>query len=135
MELSYIPAKIYSELWYMQNPYILRTTSILRTMAYLEPEAYFEYCQTSTMERFAKNSYVARLKKFLYLQEMELSGSCIKKLLIFSLKKFFLMFQETEPPKKCIIFFLNKSFSYIAGKGIQENIPNFSGNGLSYNEV
>ena len=32
-------------------------------MVYLEPETYLEYRQTSTMERFAKNTYLARLKK------------------------------------------------------------------------
>ena len=38
----------YSEPCYIQNP------GIFRTMTYLEPEAYSELCQTSTMERFAK---------------------------------------------------------------------------------
>ena len=39
---------------YIQNPGIFRTKSIFRTFVYLEPKAYPEHCQTSTIERFAK---------------------------------------------------------------------------------
>ena len=42
------------ELSYIQKPYIFITTSILRTLVYLEPDAYLEHCQTSLMESFAK---------------------------------------------------------------------------------
>ena len=59
------------ETWHNQNPNIFRTRSIFRTLAYSQPwyiqnsdifrtmaysksEAYSEYCQTSTMKRFAK---------------------------------------------------------------------------------
>ena len=47
---------------------------------------------------------------------MELSSPNIKKFLIFSQKKAFLMFQERDTPKK---FFLSKEteVSYISGKG------------------
>ena len=46
-------------------------------------------------------------KKFLYFfifREMELSCSNIKKCLIFSQNKAFLIFRETETPKKFFIF-------------------------------
>ena len=56
---------------YIQNPSIFRTRSIFRTLTYSEPEAYLELCQTSTVERFAKNSYRAH---FLIFREMELSS-------------------------------------------------------------
>ena len=54
---------------YIQNPSIIRTRSIFRTLAYSEPEGYSEHCQTSTMESFAENSY---LPHFLIFQEMQL---------------------------------------------------------------
>ena len=38
----------------IQNSSIFRTRSILTTLAYLEPEAYSEHCQTSAMECFVK---------------------------------------------------------------------------------
>ena len=38
---------------YIQNPDIFRTRCIFKTLVYLEPEAYLEHCQTSTMELFA----------------------------------------------------------------------------------
>ena len=41
---------------------------------------------------------------FLYSREMELSGSSIKKFLIFSPKKSLLVFRETETPRKFFIF-------------------------------
>ena len=56
---------------YIQNPDVFRTRSIFRTLVYLEPETYSKYCQTSTMERFAKNSYLAH---FFILPEIELSS-------------------------------------------------------------
>ena len=42
------------ELSYIQKLYIFITTSILRTLVYLEPDACLEHCQTSLMESFAK---------------------------------------------------------------------------------
>ena len=39
---------VYSEHWHIENP------GIFRTMTYLEPKAYSERCQTSTMECFEK---------------------------------------------------------------------------------
>ena len=45
---------------------------------------------------------------------MELSCSNIKKFLIFSQKKAFLVFRETESPKKLFIFHETK-LSYISG--------------------
>ena len=56
---------------YIQNPDVFRTRSIFRTLVYLEPETYSKYCQTWTMERFAKNSYLAH---FFILPEIELSS-------------------------------------------------------------
>ena len=43
---------------FIHNLSIFRTKSIFRTLLYSEPEAYSEHCQISTMERFAKNSYL-----------------------------------------------------------------------------
>ena len=43
-------------------------------------------------------------KKLLIFLEMELSGSNIKKFLMFSQKKPFLIFQEIETPRKFFIF-------------------------------
>ena len=48
--------------------------------------------------------------------EWELSGSNIKKFLIFSQKKACLIFLETATPKKFFIF-QEKDFSYISGNG------------------
>ena len=70
-------------------------------------------------------------KKFLIFQGMELSGSWIKKFVmfqemklcsskrffIFSQKKAFLIFQETETPKKFFIF-LETELSYISGSNL-----------------
>ena len=47
---------------------------------------------------------------------MELSSSNIKKFLIFSQKKDFLIFRETETPKKFLIF-QERELSYISGNG------------------
>ena len=44
---------------------IFGTRSIFRTLAYSEPKAYLEYCQTSTMEPFS-----FKIKKFLTFQEI-----------------------------------------------------------------
>ena len=54
------------------------------------------------MERFAKNSYLAHFlsptpKGFLHFQEMDFSSLNIKKFLIFSQKKAFLIFREMKP--------------------------------------
>ena len=51
---------------------------------------------------------------FLIFQEMERSGSNIKKFLIFSQKKTFLVFRETETPKKVFVFQETELF-YILG--------------------
>ena len=60
---------------------------------------------------------------------MELSGSSIKKFLIFSQNKFFFIFQEMETPKKLLIFF-KESFSCISGNGNPEANPYVSGKGI-----
>ena len=52
---------------------------------------------------------------------MELSGSNIKKFLIFSQKKAFLLFQETETLKKSLMFQETK-LSYISGNGKPKNL-------------
>ena len=51
---------------------------------------------------------------------MELSSSSIKKFLIFSQKKSFLMFQETETSKKFLMFQETK-LSYISGSNFQSS--------------
>ena len=81
---------------YIQNPGIFRTRSIYRTLVYSEPEAYSEHCQTSTMERFTKISYLVHFKKssyiFLYFWKWNF--------LALVLRKFFLHFRERKPRKK-----------------------------------
>ena len=54
-------------------------------------------------------------RKFLIFRNMELANSNIKKLLIFSQKKAFLIFWETKTPKKILIFQETEVF-YISGK-------------------
>ena len=44
----------YLEPGYIQNPGIIRTWGICRTLAYSEPEANSEHCQTSTMKCWKK---------------------------------------------------------------------------------
>ena len=72
---------------------------------------------------FCKNSYLTHFwspssknkKKFLYFlifQEIELYYSNVKKLLIFSQKKAFLIFGETETLKKIICVSRNRTFLY-----------------------
>ena len=53
---------------------------------------------------------------FLIFREMELSGSNIKKFFLFSQKKAFLIFRETETTKKLFIF-QETELSYISGNG------------------
>ena len=105
-ELTYTPGKVYSE-----NCHI-RTRRIFRTLVYSE------HCQTSTMERFVKiaRKYKKKFQCFLIFREMKLSSSNIKKFLIFSQKKAFLLFKETETRKKFVIF-REMKLSYITGNG------------------
>ena len=44
-------------------------------MAYLEPEIYSEHCQTSTMESFAKDSYLALFLIFCETELFYIPGS------------------------------------------------------------
>ena len=53
---------------------------------------------------------------------MELSGSNIKKIFIFSQKEAFLIFREIKTPKKLFIF-QETEFSYISGNELQ--VKNF----------
>ena len=87
---------------------------LFRTMANLEPEAYSEHCQTSTMECFTK--------KFLYFWEMELYGSSIKKFILFFLKRnislYFrkrniFIFHKKKTLKNTPYIFSKESFFYI----------------------
>ena len=64
----------------------------------------------------SKKMLKIHLEKFLIFQGMECSGSNIKKFLIFSQKKAFLIFREVER-------------SYIPGNGNTEKILYISGNG------
>ena len=63
---------------------------------------------------------------------MKVSSSSIKKFLIFSQKKSFLTFQETEIPKKNYCIFLKESFSYISGNGNPKKFLMFQEMQLSY---
>ena len=65
----------------------------------------------------SKNKKKTLLKKFLYFLifwQVELFSSNIKKFFIFSQEKPFLIFRETETPKKFLIFQETK-FTYISG--------------------
>ena len=62
---------------------------------------------------------------------MELSGSNIKKFLIFSQKKAFLIFRETETPKKFLIF-QEMELSYISRSGNPKKFLIFQEMELSY---
>ena len=68
-------------------------------------------------------------QNFLYSRKMELSSSNIKRFLIFSQKKSFLIFQETKPPKKSLIFYQKKA---ISRKGNPVKILYFQKMELSY---
>ena len=57
---------------------------------------------------------------------MEPSGSNIKKFLVFSQKKPFLIFRETETPKKFLIF-KERELSYILGNFLYFNIVTRNG--------
>ena len=128
-------------------------------MTYLELEAYSEHCQTSTMECFTKNSYIAHFlaqarkstpKKFLLFQEMELFGFNIKKIQEMVTLKKLLIFQEMEllspsekifytsgngnPAKICYIF-PKERFSYISGNGSPEFFYIFQEKEVSYISV
>ena len=91
--MAYLELETYSEPWYIQNPRHIK-----------------KHCQTSTTERFAKNSYLAHSlspsfknkKKFLYVfifREMELSSS-----IIFSKESFSYFFTKRKTPKKVLVF-------------------------------
>ena len=58
----------------------------------------------------------SKIKKFVIFREIELFGSDIKKVIIFSQKQAFLIFREMK-------------LSYISGIGNPEKIPYISGNG------
>ena len=95
----------------MQNPSIFRTASIFRTLAYLEPEAYSEHCQTCVMKRFATwriFSPSSKKQKKITPRKWNFLALMLKKLLIFSRKKTLLILQETKSQKR---------FSYISGNG------------------
>ena len=89
MELSYISRKAF------QNPGLFRTWSIFRILS-------------DILQRFAKIARkIIQKKKYLYFLifwVMELSRSNIKIILIFSQKKAFLIFQETETQKNFLYF-------------------------------
>ena len=61
------------------------------------------------MERFAKNSYLAHIRKVLIFFYISGNGNSSS-----SIKKAFLIFQETESPKKFFIF-QETEVSYISG--------------------
>ena len=99
-----------------------RTLACLKLEAYSQPKEYSKHCQRSLIERFVKIPAVLfkpkleKSKKFLYFlifQKIKLSGSNIKKFLIFSQKKAILIFQETETPKK-FLKFQEMELSYIS---------------------
>ena len=89
---------------------MFRTRSIFRTLLYSEPETYSEQCQTSAIIHVFKNSYLTHflgpssknktinILSCIIFRLMELYSSNIKKFLIFSQKKAFLRFRESEIP-------------------------------------
>ena len=71
-----------------QTPDVFKTRSL-----FIKPVGYSEHCQTSTMERFCKNSSKIKSLYFLIFREMKLSSCNIKKL-----------FQETKLSYTSLIF-------------------------------
>ena len=78
----------------IQNSSIFRTRSILTTLAYLEPEAYSEHCQTSAMECFVK---IANLRTFRpQPSKIFPKKTCSEKVFYIFSKKSRFNFQERE---------------------------------------
>ena len=92
------------------NTTITHSTSTIRIMAYLEPEAYSEHCQTSTMERFAKR---AILHSFLCFKKWNFLAFRSSKSIKNPFLKSFLYFRKWD--------FLAPSLktSYISGDNLQ----------------
>ena len=107
-ELSYISGKEYSEPYHTQNQ------NYFRTLVYSEPEIYSEHCQTPSMERFIKNSYLGHLKKVLIFSYNSGNGTLQlqyfrkwkpRKNSLYLFRKWnFLIFQETETLKNFLYF-------------------------------
>ena len=91
---------------------MFRTWGIFRTL----PNVYDPtFCKIRYLAHIL-NSNLKNTKKFVYLlmfREMELSGSNIKKLFIFSQKKDFVIFRETE--RKDSLYFIEMELFYISG--------------------
>ena len=69
---------------YIQNPDIIRTRSIFKTLVYSVPEAYSEHYKTSTMECFAKPVHFLNLKHSLNPSLKNKKKFTLKKVVIFS---------------------------------------------------
>ena len=76
----------------IQNPVIFRTLSNIYNGTFYK-NSYLVHFQL----KLKKIKKIHHEKKFLLFQEMKLSGSNIKKILIFSQKKAFLIFPKIEP--------------------------------------
>ena len=110
---------------------ILRTLTYLELEAYSEPETLSEHCQNLQRNILQKNSDLALIlvqarkikkctpKKFLIFQKMKLSGSNIKKILIFSYTsgngKHFLYFRKRKN-RKSFLYFLEINLFLYFGK-------------------
>ena len=83
-----------------------------------EPRNFLIFQETETLSNFPrlKNKKKSTPKKLPILQKIDLSISSVKKFLIFSQKKAVLIFQETETPKKFILF-QKTEISNILGNG------------------
>ena len=102
---------------YIQNSDITRR--IFRALVYLEPKAYSENCQTSTMERFAKNSYLAYFLTpsskneksyiFLHFGKWNFLALMLRYFLYFPKRELLLYIGKWNPPPKNI--------PYISGNG------------------
>ena len=96
---------------YIQNPVRLRNRITFKTPLYSEPEAYSEYCQTSKIKQFCKNSFLVHFLS--WGQKIVIKKSPLRKVLIFSHTKAFLIFREMKlsyilgdghPPKFVLLY-------------------------------
>ena len=112
-----------------QNPSIFRSRTIFRTLVYWKPKAFSEHCQTSAIERLAKNSCLAHfsastpknvsLKNFLYFfVKITSSENILKRKLFFYFRKWNTALSSLSPQK----FYLKKLLTFFPKKTCSEKV-------------
>ena len=101
----------------------IQNLSIVRILLYSKSETYSQHCQTSTMEIFAKNSYLAHFPDSGPTQKKFIENLLQKKFLYFFKRKLFLYSQKWNPPLSSLSTqnfsiknLLRKSFLYFPKK-------------------